>query len=534
MKRYSFILPLIILLGIALRLFILSYRGSLWFDEAFSVHFASMDLGRMLSYLRFENNPPFYFILLHFWMKIFGNAELATRLLSMSFGLAAIPLTYLIGKRLHSSTAGLFASFLTAISSFQVFYSVETRMYSLYMFLALAAMLLYKLLEERRNNNIPCNGLRLLFFLTLSLLIWTHTTAWLIIAALALYVFWKSGWSPKNVLAHHKKFVLIICLLLLQFIPWGWHFFTTKIVAPVSQGWVFFLPPSKNFFLDILQSFLAFGEDSAFIVTLLSILIFGLLISALRKSTNPTGFLLFWLFTPLVVGFALNNGVLRYFIASSPALYLLLGIGFANLPKTKLPRWPIPFLFFFLIVPSYVWLTWYAHHQWNKLSEWIEQRETCNVKRVACNELVLVNPHSEILPLERYYNGTLPVKGFYPREDSDDPDTSPEIPGCFGATARHGNGSASTPLSLKECEGIHTGQVRDLRIVKTNWRAIVTKENIRTLADYTEGFNRVFLVSGEIDLTSRNVVPLWFWEQGWKRIESQEFGRIGVMLLERR
>src|SRR3990167_9512842 len=142
MRQHKLILIGIILLGLFLRLFILSQRGSLWFDEAFSVHFAEMPLKQMLHYLRFENNPPLYFVLLHFWMKLFGNTEVVVRLLSMLFGIAAIPLIYMIGRRLYSQTAGIFAAFLLALSPFQVFYSTETRMYSLYLLLALFAVLL--------------------------------------------------------------------------------------------------------------------------------------------------------------------------------------------------------------------------------------------------------------------------------------------------------------------------------------------------------------------------------------------------------
>src|SRR3989339_991742 len=152
MRKKVFILLSIISLGLGLRLFILASRGSLWFDEAFSAHFAALDVGQMLHYLRFENNPPLYFILLHFWIKLFGNSELALRLPSIIFGVASIPMIYILGKRLHSSTAGLFASFLLAISSFQVFYSVETRMYSLYLFLTLLATWLFWRNQEPKKK----------------------------------------------------------------------------------------------------------------------------------------------------------------------------------------------------------------------------------------------------------------------------------------------------------------------------------------------------------------------------------------------
>ena len=208
---------------------------------------------------------------------------------------------------------------------------------------------------------------------------------------------------------------------------------------------------------------------------------------------------------PLLIGFAFSNAIPRYFIAVAPALYLLLGIGFANFVEYMKPKlrkqqfYILHFTFyiflFALILPDYSSLAKIAHYQWDKLANWVEQQSTvsCQASNVRC--LVIVNPHSEILPFERYYRGTLPVVGFYPREDNDS---------------------------------------RDLRIVKTNWVSLVTKENVRPLRDITQGFNRVFLITGEIDQTTgRDLVPLWFWENGWRKAESQSFGRLPVIFLER-
>ena len=225
MRKHS-ILFAIILLGIGLRLLILTQRGSFWFDEAFAVHFASMDIPRMLSYLKFENNPPLYFIVLHFWMKLFGYAELTVRMLSMAFGIAALPLIYLLGVRLHSKTAGLFATFLLAISTFQVFYATETRMYTMYLFLALLSIWLFLKSQNFANNRqelgimnhesgvgSQCKSIiPYSLFIILPLLVWTHITAWMIIAALLIYLLIQSlafqKLSFKQCIKHNIKFII--------------------------------------------------------------------------------------------------------------------------------------------------------------------------------------------------------------------------------------------------------------------------------------------------------------------------------------
>ena len=532
MRKENLALFGVIGLGLILRLFVLAQRGSFWFDEAFAVHFSSMDIPRMLSYLRFENNPSLYFIILHFWMKLFGNSELVVRMLSMIFGVAAIPLIYLIGVRLggvasESSrkierglsaatpnstgrTIGLFAAFLLAIATFQVFYSTETRMYTMYLFLALLGMLLF--LSEKKRR-VP------LFFVLL-LMVWTHITAWMIVAALCGYLLWQSHFSVKQVIIHNAKFISIVALLALSFLPWAINFVQLKIAAPLSQGYLFHIPPDKNFFLSILENFLVFGQDNAFIITLLSAIIVVLLWFAVREIrrqglrssgglASPHALLLCWLFVPLFIGFAFQNAIPRYFIAVAPALYLLMGIGFAQLvdirnqsllvarPQRKVV-WPLPLLVtiltFALIFPDYPSLIKIGHHEWDKLAEWVQDQDSMTTGQQDNKTIILINPHSEILPFERYYQGRLPVIGFYPKDDDLD---------------------------------------RDMRIVRTNWVSLNTKENVSRLADITKEYNQVFLVTGGIDPVGRNLVPVWFWENGWRRGESQEFGKMSVMVLER-
>ena len=336
MRKHSIALLGIISLGFVLRLFILSQRGSLWFDEAFSVHFASMDLHTMWEFLKFENNPPLYFGVLHFWMKLFGDSEIAVRALSMVFGLASIPLVYLVGVRLggvasessrqfpplrirggqeglrtphnppqpslilregNGRSVGLFAAFLTAISTFQIFYATETRMYTMYLFFALLTVWLFTALEEKQileGNTYVRSYISVTrgkwtwlgFFGVMVILVWTHITAWMIIAALGIYLliqglaFQKLNF--KQFIIHNSSFIILGALLALQFLPWGITFFRLKIAAPLSQGYFFFLPPNRNYFLDILETFLVFGENSAFVVTILSAVMLILLWFAVR------------------------------------------------------------------------------------------------------------------------------------------------------------------------------------------------------------------------------------------------------------
>jgi mannosyltransferase len=114
----------------------------LWLDEALSVNIASLPFGDIAEALRSEAHPPLYYWMLHGWMAAFGEGDVATRALSGVFGLVALPLLFLVGRRLGGARVGAWAVVLGALSPYAVRYSSEARMYSLLAVLVLAGALL--------------------------------------------------------------------------------------------------------------------------------------------------------------------------------------------------------------------------------------------------------------------------------------------------------------------------------------------------------------------------------------------------------
>ena len=78
-----------------------------------------------------EEHPPLYSVILFFWLRLVGTEPFALRLLSVVFGTLAVALVYVLGRRLVSSQVGLIAAALMTLSAFAVYYSQETRMYTL-------------------------------------------------------------------------------------------------------------------------------------------------------------------------------------------------------------------------------------------------------------------------------------------------------------------------------------------------------------------------------------------------------------------
>jgi 4-amino-4-deoxy-L-arabinose transferase-like glycosyltransferase len=90
-----------------------------------------------------ESTPPLYYLLAWGWSKLFGSGEWGLRSLSALFGVATIPVAYLIGRRLVGAGAGLAAAALAAVNPALIWYSQEARAYALLILLSALAFLFF-------------------------------------------------------------------------------------------------------------------------------------------------------------------------------------------------------------------------------------------------------------------------------------------------------------------------------------------------------------------------------------------------------
>jgi 4-amino-4-deoxy-L-arabinose transferase-like glycosyltransferase len=144
--RRAFV-SLITLLAFGLRAYRLNLQP-LWWDEGYSLYFASMDLGAMVAGTAGDIHPPLYYTLLHFWISLLGSGAVAVRLLSVLAGTLTVPLFYLVGRRLVDGKVGMLASLVMAIAPFHIYYSQEVRMYGLVTLLGLLSVYFVLLLLE--------------------------------------------------------------------------------------------------------------------------------------------------------------------------------------------------------------------------------------------------------------------------------------------------------------------------------------------------------------------------------------------------
>jgi len=131
------LLILSLIIGTAVRIPMLNYSFN--GDELWQVSISAESISTIIDVVAQDVHPPLYSILLHYWLLVFPR-EWGSRLFSLICVLAAIWMTYALGRQLGFPLAGAVASFLMAISSFAVELSQEARQYALLMLIWLLSM----------------------------------------------------------------------------------------------------------------------------------------------------------------------------------------------------------------------------------------------------------------------------------------------------------------------------------------------------------------------------------------------------------
>ncbi|PSP80114.1 hypothetical protein BRC81_02675 [Halobacteriales archaeon QS_1_68_20] len=174
----------IVVLGVALRVYGLD-GWSLYGDELYSITSrGALPPSEILTVpIPLDSHPPLYYLLLHFWMDLFGNSVASARALSVILSAAGMVLLYLLGAQLYDDRVGLLAALLYAVSTFQIHYGRIARMYSLFVVLTLASW--YTFVRLREKSTASAVG----YVLSTVLLVYTHVFALFVVASQYLYVF---------------------------------------------------------------------------------------------------------------------------------------------------------------------------------------------------------------------------------------------------------------------------------------------------------------------------------------------------------
>ncbi len=319
---------LILVLGFILR--IVNLNQSLWLDEAIgALAIKNYSFLGIFDFVKGDNHPPLYYLLLKGWGRVFGYSEVSLRFPSIIFGIGTIFLVYLIVKKLfNNKSLALITSLLLATSQLHIYYSQEARMYSMAAFFA--SLSIYSLITNRF----------MFFSFSVLSLVFTDYMPVFLLPAYFVYGFWEKkekGWW--------KKF-------LLSFVPLGiigilW----LPTLGIQSQGgkWLLSVLPSwrevaggatlKQFIL--LWSKFVFGRISllnkTYYLLLVGLASIPAVLGIVRSmvSFKKLKIIFLWFFVPLVLGFLASflfpAFIYFRYIFILPAFYILVTFGLFSL-----------------------------------------------------------------------------------------------------------------------------------------------------------------------------------------------------------
>lgn len=157
---------------------------SIWRDEAFSLLVAARPISFFFGKLTFE--PPVYYMLLHFWIKLFGNGEIAARSLSLlAFSLATVVVINWAEKLFKKHFLSWVLPILFFLNPMLLYYAFEVRTYGWYILFTVLSM--YNFFFKRWKW----------YTITTVLGFYTHTYFIFVPAVQALYGLLTKKLTPK-------------------------------------------------------------------------------------------------------------------------------------------------------------------------------------------------------------------------------------------------------------------------------------------------------------------------------------------------
>jgi mannosyltransferase len=427
--KYGLALLAIVLIGLFLRVYQLGTQ-SIWFDEAYSIWISKLAVPQMVQATAANTMPPLYWFLLHYWIMVFGTSESAVRLLSALFGVLAIPMIYVVGRQLFNKEVGLVGALILALSSFNIWYSQETRMYSLMVLLALVSMYFFwRFLQQ--SNLVSSVG----YVLSTTLLVYTHYFGWFVVIAQNIYIVTFLVLSKQRTYKL-RHWIGLQAIVLALFAPW--MVVLSRQSIPGVLSYISWIPqPTAATLISAYQIYsgtAGWVADSGTVVLLaavLSALFCGLSVFSLFayqkvrgamdwkaplkslesyswevriQDLTPVYFLAVWLLAINLIPFVISLVSTpiywyRYTIAASVALYLLVGKGIANInyKPTKLAVIGVVAALSVASLPSYYFGV--TRGQAREATSLID----ANAKS---GDVVLIYPDYEILTFNYYNNRT--------------------------------------------------------------------------------------------------------------------------------
>ncbi|MGQ9793046.1 MAG: glycosyltransferase family 39 protein [Anaerolineae bacterium] len=334
---------LIFLLAMGLRFPTLAAQ-SLWADEGNSVTLAHANLAEIAARTAYDIHPPFYYWLLHGWMYLSGDSEVAVRALSAFVDMLLVAIIYRLAGRLFGRRAAFVAAFVAAVSPFQVYYAQEARMYALLALLggltAWTAVEAARYIHSGESTRLLRWRWLALYVVSATMGLYTHYAFPAVWGAVAL-AGWVYLWYHRS--TENLRWLLVGWLLcqmfpLILYLPW------LPIAMRQLTTWPAPATALSGHVLATLWNTLTAGPVGAQISTPWSVVLalltgVGLVRLILYAAPPKTVLVVLYFILPASLTVALfKPAYLKFLLTAAPAWCIILGVALAGIYKPTVPR----------------------------------------------------------------------------------------------------------------------------------------------------------------------------------------------------
>ena len=348
---------------------LLIINQSLWLDEAIGAiavkEYSFNEI--LLNFIRFDNHPPLYYLLLKLWTSFFGYSELSLRMPSIIFGVLTIHIVYPICEKISGKKLALVASILLVTSQFHIYYSQEARMYSMATFFAALAIYEFIFLVNATTKSKSNIKNWLFFSLSITVLLFTDYFPVFLLPAY---------WILPLGMRKNKSWWYKLALSFFPMVVFGFLWFPT-LFSQIS-GWSNLLPSWPEWRnvaggANIKQVILVwmkfvFGRMSLankglyYSLTVLASLPFILaLINAWKRKNRNLKLVLLWLFVPSVLSLcsSLFFPAFNYFrlLYIFPAFLIIVAWGIVNMRNNYIGYFLLSIMLVFNAMGFIIYLT---------------------------------------------------------------------------------------------------------------------------------------------------------------------------------
>jgi 4-amino-4-deoxy-L-arabinose transferase-like glycosyltransferase len=341
MKRSTLIIPALLLLAFALRMWNLSAQ-SMWWDEAFTWQMTSHGFANFWQMLLTgDRNPPLYFVSVTLWGSVAGWSEFSLRFVSVAWSMVGLAFLFNLARRLYNTSAGLWTLALAAAAPALVVYAQEARMYAAFFALTAATLFFAWRVLETGNQHSEIRNRKLIwaFLVCEAGLLLTHYFAIPLVATLNLFALIVLL-QRRSRFPTYAKWIGGQFLAALPIVIWTLIVFTTpgSLIKPLETP-----PDILSFFDQVIMLWLSGVRDlhgdwialPCLTVLILPVVVIGAWLVNRRSTRWVMALVTASLGIAYAMTLALTSFHPRYALPYSVPLFVILGSALSNLSTLK-------------------------------------------------------------------------------------------------------------------------------------------------------------------------------------------------------